>query len=277
MLRSILVGLDGSEYAHTASELAMRWAKRYGSKIIGLGIVDRPSITGPTAVPIGGSYYKRMIEDSREEHAHQQVEKFLTDLASRCMGENVETGLIEAEGDPSEEILRASQRCDLTVLGRKTHFHFETQEQCDDTLDRVLRATPRPVVAAPEKLNHGDSIVLAYDASAPAARVTQLFAQSGLGRDKLIHVVSAHSERAIAAERAQIAVDYLVSRGLQAVAAPIERRDDKAKLLVEKAAELNAEMIVMGSHGRSAIVEFFVGSKTRYVLENTTAPVFLYH
>ena len=41
MLRSVLVGMDGSEYSTAA-----------------LGIIDAPTISKPEPVPLGGSAYK---------------------------------------------------------------------------------------------------------------------------------------------------------------------------------------------------------------------------
>jgi nucleotide-binding universal stress UspA family protein len=44
MLRSILIGLDGSEYSQVATSLGIRWAKKYGCNLAGMGVVDEPAI-----------------------------------------------------------------------------------------------------------------------------------------------------------------------------------------------------------------------------------------
>ena len=42
MLRSILVGLDGSEHSDSALGLALRWASRYDALLVGIGCIDEP-------------------------------------------------------------------------------------------------------------------------------------------------------------------------------------------------------------------------------------------
>lgn len=49
MLRSILIGLDGSEDGGSARELALRWARQWDALLIGVTVVDEPGIlsSGP--------------------------------------------------------------------------------------------------------------------------------------------------------------------------------------------------------------------------------------
>ena len=42
-------------------------------------------------------------------------------------------------------------------------------------------------------------------------------------------------------------------------------------------AENDIDMLVMGSYGRKSVREFFVGSVTQHLIEETTIPLFLYH
>ena len=58
MLRSVLVGMDGSEYSMAAVDLGSQWAQRSGAVFVGLGIIDAPTISKPEPVPLGGSAYK---------------------------------------------------------------------------------------------------------------------------------------------------------------------------------------------------------------------------
>jgi nucleotide-binding universal stress UspA family protein len=44
MLRSILVALDGSPWSETATTLALDWAARFDARLLGLGVLDEPSI-----------------------------------------------------------------------------------------------------------------------------------------------------------------------------------------------------------------------------------------
>ena len=48
-------------------------------------------------------------------------------------------------------------------------------------------------------------------------------------------------------------------------------------MILKEAGEQNASLLVMGAYGRPALREFFLGSVTQKVLENTPVPLFLSH
>lgn len=41
MLKSILVGLDGTAHSRAAVELGFQWAKRFNALLVGIGILDK--------------------------------------------------------------------------------------------------------------------------------------------------------------------------------------------------------------------------------------------
>ena len=49
MVRSILIGLDGSPHSETAVQLGVQWAHRFDALLTGLGVVDEPAICGVEA------------------------------------------------------------------------------------------------------------------------------------------------------------------------------------------------------------------------------------
>jgi len=70
--------------------------------------------------------------------------------------------VLEDVGEPADRILREAHRADVVLLGRETHFRFETQDRPDPTDALVLRQSPRPVVVVPRELPEGRGIVVAY-------------------------------------------------------------------------------------------------------------------
>jgi len=48
-------------------------------------------------------------------------------------------------------------------------------------------------------------------------------------------------------------------------------------LLLSEAADLNADMIVMGAYGHSRIREFILGGASQKILESMTVPVLMSH
>ena len=213
MLRSALVALDGSVHSATAAALAIDWARRYGARLVGLGVLDAPSIRGPEAVPLGAGAYKQARDEARVADAHGRVVDFLNDFRARGETAGIVVKVLEDIGDPAARILREAQRCDVVILARETHFRFETQEQPDQTLAQLLRESPRPVVIVPHALPEGQGVVVAYGGGCESARTLQTFQLLGLAAGETIEIVSIHHDGAEAEALTYLAGEYLTAQG----------------------------------------------------------------
>jgi nucleotide-binding universal stress UspA family protein len=277
MVRSILVGLDGSAYSRSAMELGIRWAKRFDAFLVGLSIVDEPTICEPEPVPLGAGHFKESADRIRLKRATRQVEALLEEFALKCGEAGVASKLLEDVGEPHERILLESQRYDLILLGQKTFFHFATQEGPCDTLKKVLKNTPRPVITAPEKPGAGDAVIVAYDGSLQAARALFTFRASGLSQLGKVHVLSIDADHDKAVRDAGRAEEFLRFHDIEAQVNTLTTSAAPATVLLEQAEKLHAGLVVMGAYGQSTLREFFLGSVTRTMLEDSPVPLFLYH
>src|SRR5262249_46058732 len=95
MLRSMLVGLDGSTSSPSAVELGLGYALRFDALLVGLGIIDEPTICRPEPVGIWGSFYKQRRDAHRLADARCQVKGFLEQFTSRCAGAGVACQVLE--------------------------------------------------------------------------------------------------------------------------------------------------------------------------------------
>jgi nucleotide-binding universal stress UspA family protein len=275
MLRSALVALDGSPYSETAAALSIDWAKRYGARLLGLGVLDAPSIRGSEPVPLGASAYKKARDEARLVDAHRRVVGFLTDFRARSEAAGIAVEVLEDIGDPAARILREAQRCDVVILARETHFHFETQEQPDETLGQVLRGSPRPVVMVPRELPEGHGVVLAYGGGREAARTLQTFQLLGLAAGEAVEVVSIHRDGAEAEALARLAGEYLAAHGAPHRLHPIVSAAPPADVLLEEVRRARPRLLVMGAHGHHPLRDLFGTSVTRAVLRACPVPAFI--
>ena len=277
MLKSILVGLDGSPLDAAAVELGIQWAKRFNALLVGLGIAYEATIPKPDAGLIGGGYDKWEQDEELVKEARHRVEQFLASFAARCAEANVSFKLLQDVGLPYEAILQESQRYDLVLFGHETHFHFGTVDRPDETLWNVLKREPRPVVIAPSKLEPGSSVVVAYNGSPHADRALQAFQASGLDLDEEICVLSVDDEREEATRQAERAVEFLRLHQINAVTHALGPVDSVSQSILEEVRQRNARLLVMGAYGHSTVREFLLGSTTTTVLKQSPVPVFLCH
>ena len=184
---------------------------------------------------------------------------------------------MEDVGDPYVQIPRESHRFDLILLGQETHFQFGFEKIPDDTLTRILRSSPRPVVVVPRTIGAGEAVIIAFDGSLQASRALHAFEASGLGRSRDVHVVSIASEHKVAADHADRAVEFLAYHEIRAVPTAVASSDAPAATLLDRAKEFGAGLIVMGVYGQPILREFFVGSTTRTMLKESPVPLFVSH
>jgi nucleotide-binding universal stress UspA family protein len=276
LLSSLLVALDGSPYSDTASVLACEWAARFGARLLGLGVLDEPSIEQGEAVPMGAYAFKRHRDEVRLADAHRRLLRFLEEFLARCAAAGVTATVLEDIGDPIDRILREAQRCDAVLLGRETHFRFETQDRPDATLGGVIRRCARPVVVVPRELPDGSGVMVAYSGGREAARTLQIFQLLGLAGGEDIDVVTIHRDRAEAVALASLAGEFLVARGAPHRLHAIATDGAPADVLLEEIRRRAPRLLVMGAHGHHhALRELFATSVTRAVLTACPVPVFL--
>ncbi len=286
MIRSILVGLDTPGHIEVLSEVAIRWANRFGAGLVGLAIVDEPGIRAIEPLgPVGGTpgvnpvyylgYDNRMAQQDRKAHA------LLEDFSRRCEAAGVKHEAIVGVGAPDEVIERQACAADLVLMASRTHFSFTAQEDepDDGLLRRVLPDTPRPVVVVPVPagVTPEGPIVIAYDGSLQAERALSAFEATGLAGIGPVHVVSVDDHADEAARLAGRARHFLTLHRIEATAHAIPSTEPPDEVILAEARRLGAGLLVMGAYGQPVLREFFLGSTTRRLLEQSPIAMFLYH
>jgi len=275
VLRSILVALDGSPWSEAATTLALDWADRFDARVLGLGVLDEPTIQRGEPVPMGAYEYKKHRDERRLEDAHRRVLAFLDDFRARAAAAGLTAIALEDIGDPAERILREAHRCDVVVLGRETHFHFETQDRADATLAQVIRMSPRPIVVVPRSLPEGGGVVVAYGGGREAARTLQTFQLLGLAAGQDVAIVTVHRDGAQAEAIANLAGEFLAAHGTPHQRCPIASDDSPAEVLLGELGRRRPGLLVMGAHAHHPLRDLFATSVTRAVLAECTIPTFV--
>jgi nucleotide-binding universal stress UspA family protein len=283
MLGSILIGLDRPDHGEALAALAIRWARQSGAKLVGLAIVDEPGIRAIEPVrPVGGTpgvdpvYYEgykvRLAEVDR------QAERLLEQFAARCAEADVAHTELKAVGSPHELIEQEAQACDLILLARGSHFRcMRRDDEGDETLKRILKDAPRPLVVLPGSTAQDGPAVVAYDGSLQAARALAAFHATGLGKSGQIYIVSVDRSATQAAKHTERARQFLLYHKIEAVPVALGCSTDPAKVMLEQVERLGASLLVMGAYGQPILREFVVGSVTRTMLKHSRVPLFLFH
>ncbi len=276
MLRSLLIGLDGSDDGEGAFELALSWAKAHDALAVGVSIVDESGILVSEQAMFASGYHHAIAEPLVDVARHRS-RVILEQFTGRCHQLHVHCKALSESGTPYVRLLDEAQRYDLVVLGQQTHFEYGWKDQADETLVRVLKDSPRPVVVVPKSPKDGEVVIVAYDGSLQASRALYAFEASGLARSRTVFVVSVASIRAEATRHANRAVEFLRNHDIKAVDVPVETHGDPAEVILKEVRRRDTGLLVMGAYGQPTLREFFIGSVTRTVLEKSPVAVFCYH
>jgi nucleotide-binding universal stress UspA family protein len=265
-LNTVLVATDGSDYSAGAIRTGIALAQTHGAKLIGLSIaLNNPEYS--TLVP--------NLQEEAAKRAHEALASF-----NEATGGTAETATREA-ADPAQGIVAAADElgADLIVMGRRGKRGL-ARVMVGEATARVVGHASCPVLVAPRPAHLWEKhILLATDGSPyseAAAGVAGLLAkQAGLPVSVVSVVTSSHSEerRKLAEQAVSAKVERLKSLGLQVEGRVVEGRPDEA--IVKAAEAAGADLIVMGSHGRTGLKKILLGSVAERVIGHATCPVLI--
>lgn len=273
----ILATLDGSESSKNALRQTIRFARK-----------ENCGVTAVTVLPAYEGELEIGLMKNIQETFKGPGEKILADARKIALEEGVEIETILEEGNAHEEIIDVAieKNCDLIVMGRRGFGSIERAFMGSVTA-RVIGYSPIDVLVMPQgSALKWDNILLAVDGSKfseIAANRAISVAQTYGRRLNVLSVVDVPSE---AYAEAPDAVEKMVENARetvnaiegQAIPAKLETRtfvrEGKAhEKILNLADELKADMICMGSHGRTGLRRLLMGSVTEKVIGGSEIPV----
>ncbi|GAB4482748.1 MAG: universal stress protein [Burkholderiaceae bacterium] len=266
-LERILLATDGSAYCAGAERIALALAAQSGARLSIVSVV----LSNPEAEVEASDLIRAAEEDTRAVLARVHERAVARGLAAETFAPR---GI-----EPAAEIAAAAQaqRADIVVMGRRGTRGL-MRRMLGDATSRVLGAARCNVLVAPEGADFWRTrVLLATDGSRfsdAAAVAAETIAALGRLPVTVVSVVreSFTAQRAAEADAAAARVQaQLSAHGLDADAVVL--RGDPAERIVATAAARGADLIVMGTHGRTGWQRVLIGSVTEAVINGTALPV----
>ena len=276
MYKTLLVPVDGREKSTRSLEIARRLASKFDSHLIGLFV--RPSGHIPSSARAEGA--EELLRELQ-----QKVGAQLAQQARARFDSVVKTaGMPRAEwrtadGPRSETVALHARYADLVVIN-------QTDPESPDAThfgDSVLLAVGRPVLLVPytgESSRFGQNILVCWNASREASRAVTDALPLLKAADK-VTVLSIDGEASRAGHGESPGSDialYLARHGINAVAAQtVSASVEVGSVILSRAFDMQADLIVMGAYGHSRVREMVLGGATRQILQTMTVPVLMSH
>ena len=275
-LPSILVHLDGTVRAETRLRFAHQLAQAHGSALTGFFAVAPPVLPalalpgGLPAMPMRGP-----VDPDHRARALATFERALQDSTVRSDWQ-------ELRGEPVvEAFVRRALTADLMVLGQRDPFDATGFDVPGDFVEAALLGSGKPALIVPfagEPPARLRTVLVAWRSTREAASALATATPVLCGATQL-HLVCAAEDGPGDPLSGMAAVrDCLRMRGIERVHEHglVEARNP-GKALLSLAAEVGADLIVMGCYGHSRARELVLGGVTRTVLESATLPVWMAH
>jgi nucleotide-binding universal stress UspA family protein len=176
----------------------------------------------------------------------------------------------------------SARYADLVVVGQHDPDRSIEERLPGYFTEELVLSAGRPVLVVPYAgrfATVGTRVLVAWNASAEAARaVTD--ALPLLARAKSVEVVAFEPQRPDADHGAEPGADialFLVRHGVKVSVARQQAGIDVGSQILSRAADTEADLIVMGAYGHSRTRELVLGGATRSLLEAMTVPVLMAH
>lgn len=280
-MQHILACIDASAHAAGVCDLAAWASKRLELPVELLHVVQRKDAVAERrdlSGAIGLGVKTDLLEElTRVEaaDARLQVECGRALLAAgeerlRSAGAT-DVRVVHRHGGIVETILEREADARVIVIGKRGASHEFAPDHIGSKIERVVRASARPVIVASRHSEAPHSIVFAYDFSPAAERALERLANSPLFAGLPVHIVMADSEDEAKRGRLAAAAAQLEGREVTTTL----RRAKPETLIAEIVAATPGAMLVMGAYGHSPLRRLIVGSTTTDMIRTVHVPVLL--
>ncbi|HVV62656.1 MAG TPA: universal stress protein [Pseudolabrys sp.] len=275
MIKDIVVNL-GLGAHDVAGDFAISIAKEFDSHVLGIALACEPAIPGTVMGNIPASILEAPRAEVRKS-AENAVRRF-TQAATRA-GVAAETHTItDVVTDAATQFGAIARRFDLVVVGQAERDESLAAELANEA---ALFDSGRPVIFVPFIQKGGlklDRVLACWDGSRAAtraiadsmpflrgAKAVEIVMVTG-GKPETDEIAGADLGQHLARHGLKVDVKRLVSGDI-----------DVVSTILSYAADVGADLIVMGGYGHSRLREFILGGVTRGILSSMTVPVLMSH
>jgi nucleotide-binding universal stress UspA family protein len=278
----ILAAIDASAHAPGVCQYAAWSAKRLEMPVELLHVVQkqdadaaRRDLSGAIGLGVKSDLMEELVQLS-EQSSRAEIEKGRVLLKA---GEQIvrEAGVTDVtslhrHGGVIETILEREENARLVVIGRRGTDHDYATDHIGSMIERVVRASTKPVMVVSRSFAEPDHVVFAYDASPAAKRALERLANSPLfdGLPVTIVMAEASGEAKVAALKDAEAV-FAPNHPVTTVFDPGKAED----VIPRTVGSLDNPLLLMGAYGHSPIRNFIVGSTTTEMIRTVHVPVLL--
>lgn len=275
--KTILVHCDASPKVAQRLAVAADLAERNGAHLV--GVHARPPFQAPVFFESGVMMDSAFAAYEAGARADEAAARASFDKALK--GREITSEWRVADGFIDSELVIQARYSDLLVVGQTDPDALTPTPS--DLPEAVVLATGRPCLVVPHigvRQPPGGNVMVCWNATRECARaVADALPFLRTANQVTILVVDPRtSSNGHGAEPGADAAQWLSRHGVKVtVQRDVATDSDVGGVILSRAADLRADLIVMGVYGHSRVREMVMGGVSRTLLASMTVPVFISH
>lgn len=278
----ILACIDSSAYAASVCDLAA-WAARRLDRPVELvhvvqrkdAVAERRDLSGAIGLGVKGDLLEELTR-LEEADARLQVERgraLLAAAEARLKAAGIaEVNVLHRHGGIVETIIEREAEARVVVIGKRGASHEFATDHLGSKVERVVRASSKPILIASRAVEPPGHVVLAFDGSPASRQALERCVNSPLFTGLSVHVVMAGADDARHRDLLAEAVSQLgTEREVLTTLKPGKPED----VISGAVGATPGAILAMGAYGHSPLRTLIVGSTTTAMIRTVRVPVLL--
>jgi nucleotide-binding universal stress UspA family protein len=281
-MNTVYACIDGLSTNHATIDWATWSAVRLKAPLELLHVLERAAHQAPLADysgTIGLGAHESLLHElsALDERRGALLQEAGRRLLAAARARATAAGITQLDtrlrhGELVDTVLELEPQTRLLVLGQHGHAHPTGKVHLDHHVERVIRATHRPVlVTTNAPFGTPRQIVIAFDGSPTACKMVDAVAASPLFQGLPMVLVSAGAATTSGQLQREQAQHALTTAGFPTTVESLSGEPEEAIAAYVK--DAGAALLVMGAYGHSRIRQLIVGSTTSTLLRLSAVPV----
>lgn len=274
MIKHILVAVDGSASSDAAMTYGTYLAKKLNATVHIQHVIDVIFLENPFLHDLSGAMgFEPFMDFSGKVGTilRQRGTQILADAEKRCKQDGIAHTTYLDTGIVTKEICEREKLVDLVVIGQRGINSQFDRKILGSTTEGLTRRTTKPLLISPVEFAEIKKILLAYDGSSGAKKAMEFAAGFCKDMDLPLSIITINKDEKTAAAVLDSVKSYL--EPYRITFDTMIRTGSTEQVLKDLLDGGGYDLLIMGAHGHSKIIELVLGSTTEYVIRNTKKPV----
>jgi nucleotide-binding universal stress UspA family protein len=283
-MKKILTCTDGSVYAPSIYDHTAWAATRLEASVHVLHMLDphrekadASDLSGSIGPDSGEHLLKELValEETKNRVARERGKIILESAKAALLDKGVTSVSVEQQhGELVESVTAMESAADLVVMGKRGEHADFASLHLGTNLERVIRASIRPVLVASRKFEPIAKFLIAYDGGDSVGKAIRFAIEQPLLKGLSCHLLRAGKIDANAEWYLQEAAGKLQAAGYAVTVQALSGHPEE--VIAGAVKQEGVQLLVMGAYGHSRIRNLIVGSTTTAMVRTCPVPILMF-